>query len=297
MNGAAGAEPLWIIGAGRAGLALGLLLHRAGMVGDGGLWVSGRRPDAPDHPLFRSAAAPAVYRAGLGVPAQELVGVVLAVPDAALPGVAAALAAAGLPSGTPVLHLSGALGAEALAPLAEAGFPVGALHPLAAVADPVAGADRLRGVWWGVEAEGEAMLLAGRIVAAAEGRMLRIEPGAKPRYHAAAVFASNYVVVLLHLAERLMRQAGAEPGAARAALTALAAGAVANVEATGPADALTGPVARGDAPTLRLHLAGLSEPERAVYSPLAGAALELAGEGGLDPAAAQRISQVLEEER
>jgi predicted short-subunit dehydrogenase-like oxidoreductase (DUF2520 family) len=260
------------------------------------LSFTGRRAGPPDHPLFGASTPVALYTDALEPPL-PLTGVLLAVPDAALPELARRLAVLGLPAGTPVLHLSGALGAETLEPLAAAGYPVGALHPLAAVADPVEGAERLRGVWWGVEAEGAALLLAGRIVGAAEGRILRVTPGAKPLYHAAAVFASNYVVALLGAAERLMEQAGVEPGDAHAALAALAAGAVANVRDSAPAAALTGPVARGDDETLRLHLAHLSGQERALYSPLARAALVLARQRGLDEDAAQRIERLLEEER
>jgi predicted short-subunit dehydrogenase-like oxidoreductase (DUF2520 family) len=297
VSRADGAGTLWVIGAGRAGLALGLLLFRARGAELGLLHFGGRRATPPAHPLFEGDSPAATYAAGWTVPAGPIAGVVIAVPDAALAEAAGRLAGARLPAGTPVLHLCGAQGAEVLGPVAAAGCAIGALHPLAAVADPVEGADRLRGVWWGVEAEGEALLFAGRIVAAAEGRMLRVEPGAKPLYHAAAVFASNYIVALLAVAEQLMQRAGAEPGAARAALGALAAGALANVAEAGPAAALTGPVVRGDVETLRLHLASLSDSERALYSPLARATLGLAAERGLDSEARDRIQRLLEEER
>ena len=72
----------------------------------------------------------------------------------------------------------------------SAGIPVGSAHPLAAIADPVDGAERLAGATWGVEGEGAALALAERIVHACGGRALRIAPGGKPAYHAAAVFAS-----------------------------------------------------------------------------------------------------------
>jgi predicted short-subunit dehydrogenase-like oxidoreductase (DUF2520 family) len=295
MSGASGADSLWIVGAGRAGLALGLLLCRSGMAEHIGF--TGHRAEAPDHPLFSGSVPGAHYSDRLQPPEHALTGVLLAVPDAALPEVARRLAGLGLPAKVPVLHLSGAHGAEVLQPLAEAGYSTGTLHPLAAIADPVEGAGRLRGVWWGVEAEGVALLLADRIVGAAEGRVLRVAPGAKPLYHAAAVFASNYVVALLGVAEQLMERAGAEPGAARAALVSLAAGAVANAEAAGPVAALTGPIARGDVETLRLHLSKLSEPERGLYLPLAGSVLRLAERRGLDRKSVRRIETLLREER
>jgi predicted short-subunit dehydrogenase-like oxidoreductase (DUF2520 family) len=50
-----------------------------------------------------------------------------------------------------------------------------------------------------------------------------------------------------------------------------------NVDALGAADALTGPVARGDADTVARHLATLPPDERAAYRALAAEALRLSG--------------------
>ncbi|HEY0153685.1 MAG TPA: DUF2520 domain-containing protein [Longimicrobium sp.] len=287
------AERLWIVGAGRLGLALGLALHRSGAFAS--LAFSGRRADPPPHPLFEGDPPPASYRAGLDVPPGVLAGIVLAVPDATIPEVAAALAELPLPRSVPVLHASGALSVDALAPLAARGHPVGGMHALAAIADPVAGADRLRGATFGVEGEGDARALAECIVLACGGRVLVVPSEGKPLYHAAAVFAANYAVVLLGVAERLMAEAGVPPEEARTALAALAGGAMENVAARGPSAALTGPVARGDAETMRLHLARLSGADRPLYSLLAREALALAKDAGLPPESAARIATLLDD--
>ena len=287
------ADRLWIVGAGRLGLALGLALHRSGAVAS--LAYSGRRPAPPAHPLLDGDPPLATYSAELRAPAEAPTGIVLAVPDGAIPDVAAALARLPLAPGIPVLHASGALSVDVLAPLAGRGHPVGGLHALAAVADPVAGAERLRGATFGVEGDGEARSLALRIVEGCGGRAVAVPSEGKPLYHAAAVFAANYAVVLLGVAERLMAGAGVAPEEARAGLAGLAAGAVENVAARGPAAALTGPVARGDAETVSLHLARLSGADRPLYALLAREALVLARDAGLPPGAAARIAELLEE--
>jgi predicted short-subunit dehydrogenase-like oxidoreductase (DUF2520 family) len=287
------AERLWIVGAGRLGLALGLALHRSGAFAS--LAYSGRRSHPPPHPLFEGASPAASYRAGLEVPPEAVAGIVLAVHDAAIHGVAAALAELPLERTVPVLHASGALSVDALAPLAARGHPVGGMHALAAIADAVAGADRLRGATFGVEGEGDARALAECIVRGCGGRVVIVPSAGKPLYHAAAVFAANYAVVLLGVAERLMAEAGVPPVEARSALAALAAGAVENVSARGPSSALTGPVARGDAETVRLHLARLSVADRPLYSLLAREALALARNAGLPPDSAARIATLLED--
>lgn len=291
------AEPplghLWIVGAGRTGLSLGLRLHRARAVRR--LSVTGRRAAAPPHPLFDDDPPAARYLASLDAAPDAIDAIVVAVPDRAIEEVAGKLARLGIDPRVPVLHTSGSLGADTLAALAARGHPVGSAHPLAALADPVTGADRLAGATWGIEGDPAALVLAERIVGACGGRALHIAPGAKARYHAAAVFASNYAVTLLSVAERLMEGAGVAAEDARPALAGLAAGAVENAGARGPAGALTGPVARGDAETVALHLARLSGEERALYSLLGREALRLAREGGIDAGTEERLAALLEE--
>lgn len=289
------AAHLWIVGAGRTGLSLGLRLHHVHAVR--ALTITGRRADAPRHPLFEGHPSPAEYRGAIERPASDVDAVVVAVPDRAIAEVAEGLASIELPADIPILHTSGSRSADALGALAARGHSVGSVHPLAALADPVSGADRLAGATWGVEGEGAAGALAARIVRACGGRALRIAPGGKAAYHAAAVFASNYAVALLGVAERLMEEAGVHAEDARTALAALAAGAVENVAARGPAAALTGPVLRGDAETVALHLARLSADERALYCLLGREALRLARAAGLDAAAADRIGILLGEGR
>jgi len=283
------------VGAGRLGPALGLRLHRARAFG--ALTVTGRRPVALDHPLFDGDPPAAEYRGAIDPPSPDVDAIVIAVPDRAVAEVAERLASLDLHPSIPILHTSGSRSTEVLRPLARRGHSVGSMHPLAAIADPVDGADRLAGATWGVEGGGAAEALAERIVLACGGRAVRIAPGGKPAYHAAAVFASNYAVALLGVAERLMEQAGVEAEAARTALAALAAGAVENVAARGPAAALTGPIVRGDAETVALHLARLSADERALYCLLGREALRLARMGGMDAAAADRIGTLLGEGR
>ena len=291
MSPFAAADRLWIIGPGRLGLALGLRLRRAGAVAS--LVYSGRRPSAPDHPLFGASDSIARYQSSVDPVPNALTGILIAVPDDAIPAAVEELASVVLPEGVPVLHASGSQSLDVLAPLAARGHPVGGMHALAAIADPVEGADRLRGATFGVEGEGAARALAERLVAACGGRVLAIRPGGKALYHAAAVVASNYAVALLSVAERLMAEAGVPAEESQPALAALAAGAVENVAARGPAAALTGPVARGDAATVRRHLARLSGADRDLYCLLGREALKLASVRGLDADSVARVGALL----
>jgi predicted short-subunit dehydrogenase-like oxidoreductase (DUF2520 family) len=286
-------EPLrhpWLIGPGRLGLALARRFVDTGTVER--LTVGGRSATAPPDPIFDH---PGIEYRPLSArpPVPSLV--LLAVPDREIEGVASALAGRSLPP-VPVLHTSGVLSVDALAALARRGHPVGSLHPLAAIADPASGASRLEGAWFAVEGDPAGMAAALRIVEMLKGSPLRVEATGKPGYHAAAVFASNYVVVLLDVAERLMVEAGVVRADARTALGELALGAVSNALAASPVNALTGPISRGDSGTVRYHLRGLSAEDRALYSELARATLDLARRQGLDPEGADRVARTLEQE-
>ncbi|MDQ2767509.1 MAG: DUF2520 domain-containing protein, partial [Gemmatimonadota bacterium] len=153
--------------------------------------------------------------------------------------------------------------------------------------------EQLRRAWIGIDGD-EAARAASRELAAAIGaRVLEIPEGMKARYHAAAVFASNFPMVLLATATRLLTSAGVPEDTARGALGTLLVSAAENASAMGPAKALTGPVARGDAETVRAHLNVLADvPEvLELYRVLSLGAVGVAEEGGADRA---RFADLLE---
>ena len=229
-----------VVGAGRAGGALGLALGRAGWTVEPAL---GRGADL-------SAAAHGV----------DLL--VLAVPDPVIAEVAAAIE----PSpDTVVAHLAGSLGLGVLA-----GHPrPAALHPLVALPDAETGATRLAdGAWFAVAGDP----IVEQVVADLGGHAFTVADEDRTRYHAAAVIASNHLVALLGQVERV-----APPGVPLQAFLALARGTVDNVAALGPAAALTGPVARGDWATVERHLAALPEDERPAYEAMVALARRLVG--------------------
>ncbi|MFS8543852.1 MAG: DUF2520 domain-containing protein, partial [Limnochordales bacterium] len=211
---------------------------------------------------------------------------ILAVPDGALAEVAHDLASAGpAPRGCAALHLAGALSTDVLAPLHLAGFAIGSMHPLQTVADPWSGGDRLIGAAFALGGEPAAVAAGRRLVSALRGRALVVPPALRPLYHAAAIFASNYVVTLVAVAARLLSRAGVpEDDAVRATLP-LIRGALDNLEHLGFAASLTGPIVRGDVDIVRLHLGRLSSEERSLYCALGRATLELARLAGVKPEA------------
>jgi len=261
------------------GLAIGSVIAEARATQE--LLFVGRRDRAPKHPVM-SLPRVRYARAFSGPPPAGTL-VLLAVPDGAVRETATAIAAQGAAGpGCVALHLSGALPAEALGSLAERGYAVGGLHPLQTVADPARGAERLRGAYFTFEGDPSARATASEIVEAADGRMLEVHATEKARYHAACVFASNYVIACAAVATRLLATAAniAEAEAARA-LQPLWGGAVSNLDRLGPTEALTGPVRRGDIDTVRAHLDALDGAELELYAELALETLRVAKRAGL----------------
>jgi predicted short-subunit dehydrogenase-like oxidoreductase (DUF2520 family) len=257
-----------IVGAGRAGLGMGLALARAGYTVQVHSRSAPRFAVPPELTISQGRFPEWLRRAEV---------VLLAVPDDALGEVAAALVAGGWvgPSQV-VLHLSGVHGREVLQALAPTGAALGSLHPLQSLSDPASAPERLRGALAAIEGDARAVGVASALAREVGLEPVALEAGAKARYHAAAVFASNFVVALAAVAERLFREAGLAEEAARRAVEALLGGTAANIRAAGPEAALTGPVARGDVETVKLHLAALEEPRARLYRLLSRAVLELA---------------------
>lgn len=220
----------------------------------------------------------------------------LAVPDDAVLSIAGRLARAGrrIPDTVAFAHLSGALPLGALEPL-RATHPIGSFHPLQSFPEPRP-PDSLRGIVVAVDASRPPLLRRLGILARAVGaRPKHVGDSQRALYHAAAVFASNYVDVLLAEGVRLLEAEGWSEKEARAGLLALAEGTLASVRNRGVVAALTGPVRRGDVNTIERHVASLSGPAAALYRMLGLNALEIAVEAGLEPAAAERVQRALTE--
>jgi predicted short-subunit dehydrogenase-like oxidoreductase (DUF2520 family) len=212
--------------------------------------------------------------------------VIIAVSDSSLNDVCHSLAITArekkspLTRGTIVLHTSGTVTPSALDELRAAGSPCGTFHPLAPFSTAERGAAALRDGWFGIDGDPTACAAARRLAAAIGARTVNIPLNGKAVYHAAAVMASNFPVVLAALAARLLSEAGMETHAAEQVVQRLMAGAVSNLEHGSAREVLTGPAARGDFESIAAHRAALrQDPESlAVYDALTRAAASLSGE-------------------
>jgi predicted short-subunit dehydrogenase-like oxidoreductase (DUF2520 family) len=277
-----------IIGLGRVGSVLGRALHSAGY----SVVAVASRDHAKAEALAHTFAAHPVSPAEAAAYADL---VLLTVPDDALPVLVHNLAAAGAwRTRQFVVHASGASPAGVLQPAAKHGAVTGSFHPVAAFASPHATLPL--GITFGVEAPQPLHQILVDMAHALGGYALPITAEQKTLYHAAAVIASNYTVTLAAQAAQLFDQLGASPEDALRALLPLMRTTLDNLEQLRVPDALTGPLARGDAGTVARHLQALDRnaPHVATfYRCLGQATLPLALQRGLDHLMAGALQDLL----
>ena len=280
---------LGIVGAGAVGTALGVALSRAG-------WpitaVASR--DAARRSRFSQLVGGTRAFTDATAILDEVELVILAVPDDALGPLAASLR---LYAGQALVHTSGALGAEVLQPAMAAGTQIGSFHPLVAFADTERAVAAFHGATVAVEGDDQLVALLAEMAAAIGATAVRLAPGSKSAYHAAAVLAAGGFDALLDAIAELGRVAGLDEASSLAIYGPLIEQTLGNARALGIRAALTGPITRGDVGTLRAHLATLRDHAPGVLDLYRAAAEReiglAAGRGALTPDAISGLRDAL----
>jgi len=283
-------KTLNIIGCGAVGRVVGRLFQQAGLA-DVQDVLNRSLASAKEAVAFIGAGRPVADYAELR-PADLLL---IAASDQALAGCAQSLAGSGvlrpgvLRPGDVAWQLSGALPSAVLAPLREAGVAIASVHPVRSFADPAASCAEFAGTWCGIEGDAAAVALLSEAFAALGGRIFPVDPEFKTVYHAGAVLVCNYLASLVEVGLRAYQRGGLPRETALQVMEPLMRGTLDNIFRVGPAEALTGPIARGDAALVSAQLVALDgwDGEVAlIYRALGRVALELSlrreggGEGG-----------------
>ena len=200
-------------------------------------------------------------------------------------------------AGQSVVHCSGAHSVDILEPARLAGAAVGSFHPLQTFAHVDHAVENLPGSAFALEAEEPLLSKLKQLAVLMNGNWVVLKPGDKVLYHAAAVFACNYLVTLVNMALELWRGFGASPGQATGALLPLLKGTVNNIGNIGLPNCLTGPVARGDLGTIERHLSALQGPHASllpIYRELALQTIPIAlAKGTIDEDRASEMATML----
>ncbi len=257
-----------IIGAGRAGCAIGLALADSGYKI---VSVAGRSHESQVR--AEGFFPKAIVTSDAAQAAKEAEVVIIATGDGQIEEVCKAVrAGGGFEVGKIAVHLSGATSLKALEAAKMAGADVASLHPNRSFADADRPLKELSGTYFGITASSKrAERFLKDMVVALGGKVISIKDKDKPLYHAAACIASNYLVALVHLVQETYRNAGLDEVDSDEIFWPLLEGTLKNIKAKGRAGALTGPIARGDTETIKGHLLALrerSEEDARLYAAL-----------------------------
>jgi predicted short-subunit dehydrogenase-like oxidoreductase (DUF2520 family) len=238
-----------ILGFGRVGAAVGFLLQSKG-------YTVSAVASRSSNPFTKGSA----YTEGniytdFVQAASSADDIFITTPDDAIASTCKTISEGGaIQRGKRVIHMSGACDLSVLDSAREAGGLVGCIHPLQTFADTESAIRHLPGSTFGITADEKMKSWVLQIVKDLGGKPLFISEKDKPLYHAAACVASNYLVTLMSIVERLFVSVGFDRKDAVDSFLPLVKATINNIERMGTAQALTGPISRGDIETLKKHL-------------------------------------------
>ena len=184
--------------------------------------------------------------------------VIIATPDGAIEGVCLSVAESDLDvTGKIFIHTSGAVPISALDSARERGATTLCVHPLQTFADLEGAIGSLPGSTFAVTCSADVEPWARGFVEDMDGSALLVKEGDKALYHAAAVVACNLLSMVEYAAFEACLGLGFSEREATEAFMPLVRATIENIGRIGPAESLTGPLARGDVGTLAANLAAL----------------------------------------
>lgn len=155
-------------------------------------------------------------------------------------------------SGKKLIHTSGSLPASVLDPAKKGGAETAAFHPLQTFSG-AAGGEVFRNVSISLQGDEGVIAELKTLAHALQARPVVISEADKQRLHIAAVFASNYLVTLMDLAEQSVEDPELKEQLPEL-FNPLINQTVRNLKEKGPQQSLTGPLSRGDKATVAHHL-------------------------------------------
>ncbi|MDA8123872.1 MAG: DUF2520 domain-containing protein [Deltaproteobacteria bacterium] len=289
-------EKCAIIGLGKAGTAIGYLLRQLGYP----IVAVASRSHASLEDRLRYTGGRGFTAEANAEAAKLATCVFITTPDDSIARVCGEIAEqGGFQPGDKVIHMSGAGGLDLLESARRAGALVASIHPLQSFADLEGAIRNIPASAFGITADREIEAWSTELVRELGGIPFAVPEAIKPLYHAAACMASNYLATLIHMVEETYLSLGLDREEAIRAFWPLVACTLKNIERSGSARALTGPIARGDAGTIAQHVQVLRDKLPAflpVYREMGLQTVELAlQKESLSPKSAEQIRKILKE--
>ncbi len=285
-------EKISIVGAGHAGTSMAFALRN---VGYGISAVASRSLDSARR--CAELVGCAVYSTDPAEASKLADVVIISTPDDVIGDVCDGIASrGGFRAGQVVMHLSGSQTSDILRSARDAGAKVLSFHPIQSLPCPRDAPERLKGAFFSVEGDGDAVSFGMELARRLGGRPFVIRAELKPLYHSALCVASNYLVAIAELSVKLLGGYGTSGQVdPLEIILPLMGGTLENLRAIGLPDALTGPISRGDVGTISSHIAQISRHAPDLLEPyrvLGKLTLDLAlRKGTISP---DRASEILE---
>lgn len=159
-----------------------------------------------------------------------------------------------------VVHTSGVRSSDALHPLKKKGASVASVHPIQTFPNGQSVSylrSKLKGIYYGIDGDDSAIKLAEALVKDLEGRSIVVPTKLKPLYHAACVFSSSYLMVLMNAISELSSHLKLKASWTEV-FGPLMTTSMENTIKHSASEALTGPILRGDLATIGAHLKALA---------------------------------------
>lgn len=233
--------------------------------------------------------------------------IIISVNDEAIEHVCESIASSLKPN-TIVNHCSGAIESNVLISAQEKGCHIASTHPLNTFPTLEAAlntfANNQHQTYLMAEGDDQALKILLPLFEKLGFQTLSIKTSNKAAYHAATVFACNYLTTLMDLSLQSAQMAGIDKAtfwqAVQPLLNATLNNISNNIEQNDIASALSGPIARGDSITLEKHLKAFDANNQNIqkaYSQLASHTIRLAiKRGELEESQIQKMQETLNQE-
>lgn len=262
-----------IIGPGRLGLTLAYCFSSGTDKSINLVSVSGRRQESVSNAesIIKKINSKAVFVVNNKEAARKADCILICTPDDSIKNVCEELfeknGIAG--EGKTVIHFSGLKGLDVLDAAKSSGASVCCIHPMKSFADYLDSANSIKGTLFGItydKKDKKACRTAKKIVDFLKGKSVFVENSSKAVYHACACMASNYLVGLLNIVEKMGKEIGIRPEIFMEGIIALSQGTIDNIRKLGTNNSLTGPIARGDVGTVINHLENIKSKLDSSYA-------------------------------
>ena len=179
----------------------------------------------------------------------------ICVPDDHLAGVGDAIARLGIDlSEKSFVHTSGAYSSEILTPLKKRNGRIASAHPIYSFGSDDPASISLEKAYFDLEGDATAVAQLKNLFQKTGIKFIEITPAQKLAVHLASVFCSNYFVGLAQIAQEILRVSHFPKEYFWEPFVPLIESTLANLSSDSPANALTGPIKRGDTLTVEKHL-------------------------------------------